>query len=214
MRQRYTEVEMKQLLTEASKPGSEEARPFSFDEVRTAAEEAGIAPHRLEQAAEHFERRRGVRTGFALALAAMMIAGLAMILSPPQSFGGWRRGRLTLENEHRSVTYDVEILVPVDSAVDCAQPPTTRAARERYEPWRKITLDPGRRVELEAPRHPRSCPMIWVRTFAGEVEGSSAIFELPAAIEIERDGRLDQRGAGSPRMYPPPALFVRRGGVS
>ena len=47
---------------------------------------------------------------------------------------------------------------------------------------------------------------LWVKTFVNGLEGESATFELPAAVEIERSGRLDQRGAGRPQMHPPPDM--------
>ena len=37
-----------------------------------------------------------------------------------------------------------------------------------------------------------------------EMTYRSAIFTLPVSIEIDRKGRLDQKGVGSPNMHPAP----------
>lgn len=214
MTERYTKDEVRRLLHDAALAQTTSEKGFSLEEVTEAAREAGITEERVKHVAKHFDRRRGLRIGLLAALAMCMAATLVLIFMPPSSLGGWHLGALSLHNEHRESAFDVEILVPSDSHVDCALAPPVRAESDQYHTWRRIRLQPGNRLHLDVPQNPRACPQVWIRTLLGEFEVDSATFELPVALEIERSGRLDQKGVGSPQKHSPPLQAVSKGGRS
>jgi hypothetical protein len=206
MEKSYTKSEVTRLLSEAARSPERGEKLYSLDEVRVAAREAGIPAGRVEDAAAQIDRRRGLRIGLLVAVASSVLVVLVMIVWPPAGLGGWREGSLLVQNEHRRDTYVVELLVPVEAESDCRQPPPVRVAAEGYGTWRSVTLPPGARLQLDAPERPGRCPLVWVKTTVNGLVGPSAVFELPAGVEIERTGRLDQRGAGRPHMFLPPPL--------
>lgn len=208
MTQRYTKDEVDQLLHKAALAQRAEEKGFSLEEITEAAREAGITEQRVRHVAEHFDRRRGLRAGLIAALVMGITVSLVLILRPPSSLGGWHQGALSLHNEHRESTFDVEILVPSSDTLNCALAPPIRGERDGYDAWRRVRLQPGSRLQLDVPLRPRDCPQVWIRTLVGGAQVGSATVELPIALEIERNGRLDQKGAGRPQLHPPPVLSV------
>lgn len=194
------------LAAAATSPPSVEP-DLTLDELVQVAREAEIEPGQVEAAIEALDARRRRRLG--LAAAACGVVGLAAVLVLGTRATGDRR-HVLIHNESRS-SFTVELLVPGPGAREqarCAGPPSSRVPADRYCRLARRWLAPGARLDAGVPDAPRGCPQVWVRALGQDGSSSAAIFVLPAGIEIERSGRLDQKGLGSPRMHGTPDLGV------
>lgn len=201
-----TPRQAKELLEEATRSGSP-PRPegLSLADLEAAASEVGIDGAELRKAAARLERRRGSRLGLLFVGVAAATIASALLVLPNGLTRGWRHGTLSLHNEqrHRSVTLEVWAPRP-GSTSKCDVPPRRRLEAASYCLAQRIHLEPRQRARLKIPRRPSACPQVWVRTRGPGGVSRDALFTLPAAIEIDRHGRLDQKGMGRPHMHPPP----------
>ena len=177
---------------------------MTLADVEAAAEEAGIDAGSVRTAARRLDDRRGLRVG----LLAVALGGAALtagvLLLPAGTAVGWRGRRTLLHNEHHSLGRELSLLVPAGDGAACELSPESRLTAEGFCLWRTVDLPPTARVRPEVPHRPADCPLLWVRVGRGGIAHHEALFELPAAIEVERSGWLDQMGAGQPRMHLPP----------
>lgn len=207
-RQRYSRRDMQDILREAARltDAPEQARGYSLQELQDAAREAGIEDRRVRQASRRVNDRRSLRTSLALVALGAAIITAALIVLPGRAGTGGSTSAVSLHNEHRSRAYTFEVLVPgpTGERTACAGRAATRLPANEYCLVQRFRLEPGRRARIAIPRRPRSCPQVWVRTFSGRRLERAAVFVLPAAIEVDRRGRLDQKGIGSPHMHPAP----------
>lgn len=205
---KYTQQDMRAVLQEAvltAEPKRDDG--YSLEDLEDAAKEAGIDEKRVRQAIQRVEQKKGFRSSLVfIALGAAVVSG-ALILLPGKALLGWRKGSVLLHNEHRHVAYTLEVLVPKPGRKDssCDKSADAHLAASEYCVFKRIRLEPKRRTRIKVPHRPESCPQIWVRTYDGENLHRSAIFSLPVSVEVDRKGRLDQKGVGSPHMHPAPA---------
>jgi len=202
----YTSRDLKAILGEALR--EEPARPegMSASELEEAAREAGIDEQQVRRAVHRVEQKRTLRSAVVFVALAGAALTAALILVPPGTLLGGRHSALSLHNEHRQLAFTLEALVPArtDAAPDCRRSPEARFIAGDYCVLQRVRLEPGRRASVALPRSLGPCPQVWVRALSGETLQRSAIFTLPASIEIDHRGRLDQKGVGAPHMHAPP----------
>ena len=185
MAHRFTKKDMERLMAAAADEGR---ATYSEDEVKQACRDAGIEEAQLEVAFARVAQRKRRYAGLAAGGLTVGIAGVLLVAPADQT--------LPLHNEQRHAWADVTVLVP-KAAGDCDQPPDLRHDASDYCVVRTLRIGPRQRLRLGLPE--RACPVVWVR--AGE---ASAVFELPASVEIEVNGGLDQKGLGAPAMFAAP----------
>jgi hypothetical protein len=206
---RFTRREAERLLSAAAESDPEAADDgLTMEELSRIAAEAEIDPGQLETAMQRLRARR--RHLGLIALAAAAAGVTAALLLVPLARRAPASGRLVqIHNEHPRSGFVVELLVPRPGARDrkrCVHPPTARVAGSEYCRLARAFLAPGARYAVNAPAAPRSCPQVWVRASGDDGSSTSALFSMPASIEIERSGRLDRKGLGRPGMYGTPEL--------
>jgi hypothetical protein len=145
----------------------------------------------------HRYHRRGLRLGGAMMAVGAVIATAALVLWPADSGAG----AILVHNEDRYAAHELELLVPKSSRASCDLAPEVRIPASQYCVWRRLHLEPRTRAWVKLPSRPAGCPLVWARRMDGQ---SQAVFALPAGIEIERMGRLDQKGIGAPQMHGAP----------
>lgn len=195
MRDKYSRDELARLFMNAR----EEPPAYTSEEARAAGEAAGFSAEALEASARRIEQRsRNLQIG----------GGVAVILFATIVFGpsiaGTPIDTLPLHNEHRRFAFDVEVLVPSSPAEDCTVAPDARHDAGAYCVVRKQLLRPSDRTRIKLAASRDACPQVWVRTSFNGERWRSNIFELPASVEIEADGSLDQKGLGAPNIYGTP----------
>jgi hypothetical protein len=198
MRDKYSREEVAKLFEKVS----EESPAYSAEEIREAGRLAGFSSEQLEASAGRLEhdqkKRRHLEIG----------AGLLVVLFATITFGpslaGTKADILPVHNEHRTIGFDVEILVPTTPARDCTVSPDLRHDPNTYCILRKQNVRPHNRTRIGLPAAQDACPQVWIRTFSDRHLWGSNIFELPANVEIERNGSLDQKGLGAPNRYSAP----------
>jgi len=205
----FTKGEVKELFEEAARiekqPNAETG--YSAETVQHAATEAGISRGQLTKAMHRLELRRASRLGLVL-VAAVSAAAIGALLLFPSALIGKGEESVLLHNDNRKRAHTVEVLVPVPDAaaqVDCDQSPDQRVAAGDYCVARQVRLEPRARLRVHIPHQPSSCPQIWVRVVDDNDLQSSALFTLPAGVEFDKHGHIDQKGLGRPNMHPGPA---------
>jgi hypothetical protein len=205
----FSRREVEAVLAAAATSPPSDQQDLTLDELVQVAREAEIEPEQVQAAIEELGARRHRRLG--LAAAALGVVGIAAVLVLGTRATG-NPCQVLIHNESRS-GFTVELFVPRPGARErsrCAAPPSSRVPADRYCRLARRWLAPGARLDARVPDAPRGCPQVWVRVVGEDGSSSAAIFVLPAGIEIERSGRLDQKGLGSPHMYgtPDPAVSL------
>ncbi|MBW2736913.1 MAG: hypothetical protein JRH20_31405 [Deltaproteobacteria bacterium] len=198
--------QIRELLDEAARerlPQTEAG--LTLEDLEAAAAEVGIDGAKLREAAARMERRSGVKLTLLFVGITAAIIATALLVLPARMVRGWRHGTLSVHNEQRHQGTTVELWAPLaDTSANCETAPRGRVPASSYCLARRVHLEPRQRVRLEIPQRPQACPQIWVRTRSPGRTTRSALFTLPAAVEIDRHGRLDQKGMGHPHMHAPP----------
>lgn len=205
--QREVHAVLKQALDAEPRPGP--ADSMTLDELEDVAQEAGIGKERVLQALGRVRKRRGLRSGLAwIVIGGVLLLGASVLLAGSGMFEG-KKTTMLLHNENKHRAYLFELLSPTEG--DCQLAVVNRVVADAYCVVRRVRLEPGQRTRVRLPRLPKQCPQVWVRTFdpANEILQHSALFTLPAGIEVDRKGRLDQKGPGHPNMYPAPEATSR-----
>lgn len=198
MRDKYSREEVAQLFEKVS----EEPPSFTAAELREVGERAGFSPEQLEASAERLEREQNRRRHLQISAGVLVVVFATVLFGP--SIAGTNTRVLPIHNEHRSIGFDLEVLVPSVAARDCNVAPDLRHDAETYCVLRKQNLRPYDRTRLGLPAAKDACSQAWVRILSEGRLYDSQVFALPANIEIQRNGTLDQKGLGAPNMYSPP----------
>jgi hypothetical protein len=206
----FSRRETESLLDAAVRVPSEPASSrLTLDELTQVAAEAGIEAAQLDAAIRARGRRRA---RFGLVAIAVGVAGItaALVLGSHALVDSHDPHSLRIENEHARERFQLEVLVPVPAArapARCADPPADRVPARDYCRLVRTSLAPGARLRLMVPDAPQGCPQAWVRAIRADGRQAAALFTLPASVEIERTGGLDQKGVGSPNMHAAPAAI-------
>jgi hypothetical protein len=203
----FTRREAERVLSAAAEAPSAADDRLTMDELSQIAAEAEIEPGQLQAALHRVRGRRHLGVVAATASVAGITAALLLVPLARRAPRGSQQ-LVRIENEHPRLGFGVELFVPGPGARDeqrCVHPPTTRVAAGDYCQLARTFLAPRARYSVKLPAAPRGCPQVWVRVFTGDGTSTSALFTLPASVEIERSGRLDRKGLGSPGMYGTPA---------
>ena len=202
----YTKGEVKELFEHATRIEKETPQEagYSVETVQNAAKEAGISDGQLSKAIRQLEVRRTSRLGL-VSLAVVAVIAIGALLLYPSAFLGTGDKSVLLHNDNRKYAHTVEVLVPTPDAAEqsnCNLSPDQRIAVADYCLVKRLRLEPRARVRIKIPQRPSSCPQIWVRVVEDNLIQSSALFTLPAGIEFDKSGHMDQKGLGSPNMHP------------
>lgn len=194
MRDRYSRDELARLFRDA-RP---EPPSYTSEEARAAGEAAGISAEAFEASAQRLELDHKKRRNLQLGAGVVVVVFATIVFGP--SIAGAPIDTLPIHNEHARYAFEVEVLVPTSPREDCARSPGASA----YCVLHKQLLRPSDRTRIKLPDGLGACPQVWVRTSFNGEPWRSNIFELPASVEIERDGSLDQKGLGAPNLFGAP----------